>query len=73
LKGQSKRTYVSAYLVAEIYAGLSEKDQAFAWLEKAYEQRSAGYLIFLSVEPRLDHLRSDPRFQDLVRRIGLPQ
>ncbi len=60
------------YYVAVTYVGLGETDQAFAWLQKAYEENYP-WLIFLKVEPRLDPLRSDPRFQDLVRRIGLPQ
>jgi hypothetical protein len=72
LKGASKQEYVSAYSFAVIYLGLGEKDQAFAWLEKAYEQRSF-LLAYLKVDPIWDPLRSDPRFADLVRRIGLPQ
>jgi TolB-like protein/Tfp pilus assembly protein PilF len=58
--------------VAENYALLGDKDNAFAWLEKAY-QRKASELIFLKSEPRWDNLRSDPRYADLVRRIGFPQ
>ncbi len=72
LKQLSARGYVPATSVAVIYAGLGEKDQAFAWLEKAYEEH-AFQLQWLRVEPRWDSLRSDPRFADLVRRIGLPQ
>ena len=72
LKGVSKQEYVSAYSFAVIYLGLGEKDQAFAWLEKAYEERSF-LLPYLKVDPIWDPLRSDPRFADLVRRIGLPQ
>jgi serine/threonine protein kinase/tetratricopeptide (TPR) repeat protein len=72
LKGSSKQTYISPYGIAAIHAGLGEKDQAFLWLEKAYEERS-GWLIWLRAEPGSDPLRSDPRFQDLLRRIGLTQ
>ncbi len=68
---QSKRRYVSWYDIAAIYAGLEEKDQAFACLQKAYEQHDAK-LVNLKVAPFFDPLRSDPRFQDLLRRIGLP-
>ena len=56
--------------MAMIYTGLGEKDQAFAWLEKAYTDR-VWRLPFLNVEPRFDSLRSDPRFADLVLRVGL--
>src|SRR5215471_6252842 len=51
----SKRRYVSSYHMAMIYAGLREKDQAFEWLEKAYQERS-DLLVYLKVEPRLDSL-----------------
>ncbi len=72
LKRLSKETYVSPYDVAAIYVGLGQKDQAFDWLEKAYQERS-DWLRYLKVDPRLDPLRSDLRFPDLVRRVGLPQ
>jgi len=62
--------YVSSYYFAMIYLGLGETDQAFACLERAYEERS-GFMTFIKVEPMLDPLRSDPRFIDLERRIGL--
>ena len=53
------------------YAGLDDKEQAFAWLEKAYEERRQR-MVWLNVDAFLDPLRSDPRFDDLVRRVGLP-
>jgi tetratricopeptide (TPR) repeat protein len=68
----SERRFVSAYDFALIYVGLEEADQAFKWLERAYEERSFSMLMSLKGEPRLDTVRSDPRFQDLVRRVGLP-
>jgi tetratricopeptide (TPR) repeat protein len=68
----SERRFVSAYDFAIIYVGLDEADQAFEWLGRAYEERSFSMLKSLKAEPRLDNLRSDPRFQDLVRRVGLP-
>ncbi len=71
LKARSKRSYVPPYNIAVVYTGLGEKDQALAWLEKAYQDRSF-YLTWLKVDPELDSLRSDPRFQDLMRRVGLP-
>lgn len=57
--------------MAIIYNGLGEEDQAFEWLQRARDDR-AFYLVFLKVEPRLDGLRSDPRFADLLRRMGIP-
>jgi hypothetical protein len=52
--------------------GLGARDEAFRWFEKAYEARSI-CVAWRRVDPRLDPLRFDPRFQDLVRRVGLPQ
>jgi hypothetical protein len=57
--------------MAIVYSGLKDKDEAFRWLEKAYEERE-GNLVYLNVEPRFDAIRSDPRFRDLARRVGLP-
>lgn len=71
LKERSKRSYVPPYQMAKIYLGLGEKDQALAWLEKAFEERSL-FLTWLKVEPEVDSLRSDPRFQNLLHRVGLP-
>jgi tetratricopeptide (TPR) repeat protein len=71
LKELSVHEYVAPYNVAVIYAGLGEKDEAFAWLNRAYQERS--YLLtYLTVDERLDNLHSDPRFDELRRRIGLP-
>ncbi len=67
---QSKRTYVSWYGIAFIYAGLGDNDQAFACLEKAFEQRDVR-LRDVNVEPLFENLRFDPRFAHLVRRVGL--
>jgi hypothetical protein len=72
LKELSKSVYVAPYTIAIVYAGLGDKDQAFAWLDRAYDDRS-GYLTWLTTDPQLDGLRSDPRFADLLRRVGLPQ
>ena len=71
LEGLLEQTYVSRFLIARIYIGLGEYDQAFAWLEEAYNLHESG-LILLGVSPIYDPLRTDPRFQDLQRRIGLP-
>jgi hypothetical protein len=67
----SKQKYVPAWAMAEIYVGLGEKDRAFEWLEKAYDERFAGLLASIKVDPIYDPLRSDPRFADLLRRMNL--
>jgi len=70
LEETAKQRYVSPYDIATIYAALGEQNRAFDWLEKAYEERS-GWLAYLKINPILDNLHSDPRFADLLRRIGL--
>jgi tetratricopeptide (TPR) repeat protein len=72
LEQLSAQGYVPATSVALVYAGLGENDQAFAWLEKGYEER-AFQMQWLNVEPRWNSLHSDPRFAALKRRMGLPQ
>jgi TolB-like protein/Tfp pilus assembly protein PilF len=72
LKELSRDGYVSPYHTALVYIGLDEKEEAFAWLEKAQHDRY-WMMAFLKVDPRVDPLRSDPRFQDLLRRVGLEQ
>jgi serine/threonine protein kinase/tetratricopeptide (TPR) repeat protein len=67
----SSHTYVDFYQLATIYAGLGEKGEAFRMLEKGYEERSAG-MLYLAIDPFWDGMRSDPRYADLLRRIGLP-
>jgi eukaryotic-like serine/threonine-protein kinase len=71
LKETSKKVYVSPWDLAVLYIGLGEKDQAFAELNKAYDDR-AGWIIYLKVEPILDPLRSDPRFAEMVSRMKFP-
>jgi TolB-like protein/DNA-binding winged helix-turn-helix (wHTH) protein/Tfp pilus assembly protein PilF len=73
LQRQSKVSYVSPYMIAVIYSGLGQKDKAFEFLEKAYEERSPDVVYFVRADLRLDPLRSDPRFRDLMHRVGLPQ
>lgn len=68
----SRNRYVSPASIATIYAGLGDPDRAFEWLEKAYQERSA-YMVRLKTDPKLDRIRADPRFRDLVRRVGLPR
>src|ERR1700693_1252522 len=70
LKERSQQTYVQPSLIALIHAGLGDKNQAFDLLQKAHEDRSAG-MQCLKVDPPFDGVRSDPRFIDLLRRVGL--
>jgi tetratricopeptide (TPR) repeat protein len=72
LKELSPNAYTSPYHTALIYVALGEKNEAFASLEKAYDDHY-WMMAFLKVDPRLDPLRPDPRFQDLLRRVGLDQ
>ena len=72
LKEISKRRHVSPYNMAVVYAGLDDKDQAFEWLDRAYEAHSIG-MPLLKIETVLDNLRSDPRFKDLLKRMNLPE
>jgi hypothetical protein len=67
----SATRYVSPYSFVLVYAGMGDRDQALAWLEKAYAERS-DYMPYLRLEPMLDSLRSDQRFAALVGRVGLP-
>jgi DNA-binding winged helix-turn-helix (wHTH) protein/TolB-like protein len=67
---QAKRTYIAPIHMAVTYALLGEKDQAFDWLDKVYVERS-GWIAHLRVDPRFDNLRSDLRYSDLLRRVGL--
>ena len=66
----SKRIYVSPYSIARIHTGLGNTEQALEWLEKACEQRH-GILAYLKVEPVFDPLRAEPRFRDLLGKMGL--
>lgn len=67
----SRGVYVPALNVAWVYAELGDKDQAFVWFDKAIDERE-GRLLNIGLEPELDGVRSDPRFAELIRRIGLP-
>jgi eukaryotic-like serine/threonine-protein kinase len=73
LQRQSKTSYVSPYMIAVIYSGLGQNDKAFVFLEKAYQERSPDIAYFLRADLRVDTLRPDPRFQDLLRRVAFPQ
>jgi len=70
LKNRSPQAFSNAPEIAMVYVGLGEKDQAMAWLEKGYAERFSPWVL---MRPCFDPLRSDPAFQDLIRRIGLPR
>ncbi|MBX7173581.1 MAG: winged helix-turn-helix domain-containing protein [Pyrinomonadaceae bacterium] len=72
LKIIAQQRYVSPFYIAVIYAGLGEKNEAFIWLEKAYQDKS-WWMATLKSNPQLDDLRDDPRFQDLLRRVSLSE
>jgi TolB-like protein/Tfp pilus assembly protein PilF len=72
LEELSKQLYVTPYGRARIYAALGETDETFKWLETAYQQR-ANWMVLLKIDPCFDNLRSDPRFQDLMRRMNFPE
>ena len=71
LNGLAKQRYVAPHFFAGIYIGLGEHDRAIEYLEKSCAEH-CHWLIYLHIDPSVDDLRSDPRFQDLLRRVGLP-
>jgi hypothetical protein len=70
LQQRSRSIYVPSLYIAMIYTGLGNRNQAFAWLDKAYAERCE-YLVYLPTEPMADPLRNDPRFPALLARLGL--
>ena len=72
LKRRAKKEYVSSAALADVYLGLGEKEQALSLLEKAYEEHDV-FLVWLKNHRNYDPLRSDPRFQDLLRRLNFPE
>ncbi len=70
LQMSSRKRYVSPYGLAQIYASLGRKDDAFKWLQAAYDDRAV-WMSYLALDPAFDRYRSDQRFQELLRRIGL--
>jgi hypothetical protein len=71
LQAQAKEKYISPIFIAMDYAMTGEKELAMLWINRAYKERSS-WLTEIGVDPVWDNLRDDPRFQDLVRRVGLP-
>ena len=72
LRVRSATQFVSPFEIAEVYATLGDRDNAMVWLEKSYSQRESR-IPYLEVDKRFDPVRTDPRFQDLLRRVGLVQ
>jgi len=72
LEAASKSRYVSSFEIAAVYANLNDIDQAFEFLQKAYDERNYD-LPYIRVDSRFDKLRSDPRYADLLRRMGVPK
>jgi TolB-like protein/DNA-binding winged helix-turn-helix (wHTH) protein/Tfp pilus assembly protein PilF len=73
LEQESTKVYVSPYLIATLYAALDDKDSAFKFLEKAYQEKSLDISWYLKADLRIDNLRSDPRYDSLLRRMGLKE
>jgi len=71
LQRKSRSTYVSPYTIATVYAGLDDKEKSLALLEQAFQEKSLEASWHIHADPRIDNLRSDPRFQNLLRRVGL--
>jgi TolB-like protein/Tfp pilus assembly protein PilF/tRNA A-37 threonylcarbamoyl transferase component Bud32 len=67
-----EKRYVDAFVIAGVYAGLGEKDKAFEWLAKAYDER-AGQMVIIQVDHWIDNLRSDPRYKELLKKMGFNQ
>jgi hypothetical protein len=72
LQELNRRRPLDPAIIAWAYLGMGNKDQALSWLEKAYAQHS-NLMVTLKVEPAFDPLRSDPRFQNLMRRVGFSE
>jgi hypothetical protein len=70
LMSGSQQRYVSPFDIATIHIGLGDTDRAFEWLEKAYEGRSQ-WMVGLAVDPRVDSIRSDARFESFLQRLNL--
>jgi len=73
LNQKSKSSYVSPYVMATVHAALGEKEKAFAYLEKALQEKALDMTWSLKADPRIDNLRADPRFQSLWQRSGFAQ
>jgi tetratricopeptide (TPR) repeat protein len=70
LIAESQRRYVPAYDIATIYAALGKSDETFAWLERAFDERSS-LIGWVPWDPVFDRIRSDPRYSELIRRLNI--
>lgn len=73
LQDLSGRRYVPSYYMATTYVGLGDREKAFQWLDRAYDERSQWLLYLLKTDPMLDPLRDDPRLMALLRRVETPE
>ena len=73
LKEKSKSNYVAPYYFAIAYVGLGENEETFKWLERAYDDRSDSLVLYLTADPQMQGIRSNPRFKDLLKRMNLPE
>ena len=71
LQQMRSQRYVPALYIAMVWTGLHDRDRAFEWLDKVYDE-DCEYLVYLPTEPMADPLRNDPRFPQLLRKLGLP-
>ena len=71
LNERAKQRWTSAFTRAIVHVGLGQKDRAFEWLDNAYQERDS-WLVYVKPWPPFDSIRSDPRYLDLLRRVGLP-
>jgi tetratricopeptide (TPR) repeat protein len=69
ISNMSKKQFVAPYVFAHLYLGLGNKDNFFRWLEKSYDEKSA-FMIFLATDPMYDSIRDDPRFIEMVNKVG---
>ena len=71
LRDVSKQRYVAPYFIATVHVGLGDAESALEWLERAYQEHT-GWLAYVQSQPEFEHMHSDPRFQDLLRRMNFP-
>jgi tetratricopeptide (TPR) repeat protein len=72
LREQSRHKFIPSFSIAVIYTGLGDKDRAFEWLQKAYQEREGWLVWYFILDPEFDSVRSDSRYGDLLQRLSLP-